>query len=126
MSASSAFALISRRNSAAGCAAPAPARDTRAVRYGRWPVRRFSSPRNRPAPCATMTSSPVGVGAHDLDLALEHDLEVVRLVGRAEQHVADGDRDLLAVGRELGQLGRTERGGAVPGVGLVAHRVAGY
>ena len=25
-------------------------------------------------------------------------------------------------GRELGQLGRTERGGAVPGVGLVAHR----
>ncbi len=62
------------------------------------------------------------VGAEDLDLTVQHDPEVVRLVGRAEQHVAGVDRALLAVREELGELSRTERGRARARVGLVVHR----
>ena len=46
---------------------------------------RFSSPRNRPGPCVDDDGLAVGVGADDLDLAVEDDHEVVGGVAGAEQ-----------------------------------------
>ena len=40
----------SRRNCSGGTLSTRPARLTRALRYGRWPVSRFNSPTNPPGP----------------------------------------------------------------------------
>ncbi len=49
--------LISCRNVASGTASSRPGFEIRAVRNARWPVRRFSSPRKRCAPCVATTTS---------------------------------------------------------------------
>ena len=66
---------------------------TRAVRQGRWPVSRFSSPRNRGRRRRDQRLCVVGpVGPDDLGLALEHHEEVVGVVAGPVQHLA-GRRD---------------------------------
>ena len=48
---------ISRLNASRGTASTSPGSATRADTNTRWPVRRFSSPRNRPAGWRAMTRS---------------------------------------------------------------------
>ena len=98
--------LITCRNVRRGDREHAARLATRArVRYARWPVRKFSSPRKRPGPCVDDHDVAVDAVAHDLGLAFEHDEEVV-LVGAGASR---GRRPTATVRsfaerRELGEL----------------------
>ena len=90
-------AMILRRVST-GTASTSPDSAIRALRNTLSPVRRFSSPRNRPGPWVAMTLLIVGI-EQDLHPPREDDVEVVARVPCPEEVVAGVD--LLACTQQL-------------------------
>ena len=126
-SAMSGLALMSRRKSSRGICRTRPSSVTRAVRYGRCPVRRFNSPRKAPGAIAGDDGLAVEVQADDLGPSAQNDEEVVGHVARPVQDVAGADGAALRRTAASSESAAASRDGATvsPSSSVVDRSVTG-